>query len=431
MKKVRKGQILLSVFLIVLIIGIVGTGLLHMSNTESIQIQRQIHYLQAINLAESGIERAIWKIMNNPNWTDGWTNQPLGNGYYTVSIEKLNSPNRYKIISTGKVGYWLASISKTLYLEVEIRNKKWPYAFDYTLFWGNPTNSDHELKLKLKGKGKKDENDEKEEIVGNVFAYGKVKVEEGFDIDGYVYATKGVTGKGNYQVGELPDPLPDRLNFDTSSYVQLINTALQKPKEDFKLDKGQTYYLNGGILYVNGNVEIKDDSKIYGPGKIVATGDIRIDDGEIYNIDLISNHNIDLKYVKYKAENGVIYSEDKIHIDLHHHRGGPHHPEYEINKALIYTPGKLEVHGHPEHPKKDEIRGVVRGVLWGGEVEIKNYAHIIGAVYGDKFRHDDIDLVDNAWIEYDPEVFESDPPEGVPVEDRPAVKRIHWSEDNS
>ena len=403
MKKVRKGQVLLSVFLIVLIIGIIGTGLLHMSNTESIQIQRQIHYLQAINLAESGIERAIWKIMNYPNWTDGWTNQPLGNGYYTVSIEKLNSPNRYKIISTGKVGYWLASISKTLYLEVEIRNKKWPYAFDYTLFWGNPTNSTSYLTL---------ENNSL--VIGSVFTYGNLKIDNNAEIrNGYAYATGEVTGKGKYQIGELPDPLPDKLNFDTSSYNQLINIAYQKPENDFILKNGQTYYLNGNILYVNGNVDISNNSKIYGPGKIVATGYISINNNvEITNnVDLISNGNITLSNnVKYQSENGVIYSKTGIEVSNNDNVG---------NKVLIYTPGDLSVLNN----------GYFRGVLWGGNVNIRNNAYIKGAVYGDKFV--DNKIWNNVVIEYDPEVFESDPPEGVPVEDRPAVKRIHWSEDNS
>lgn len=401
MKKNKNGQVLFLVFLIVLIITILGISLLHMSRMESIQIQRQIHYIQAFNLAESGIERALWKMTNSPNWMDGWTEESLGNGYYSVKIEKLNIPNRYKIVSTGKVGYGLARITKIILLEVEIRNKKWPFAFDYVLFWGNPFESSISLMLR-----------NGVNVKGNVFVYGNIEIENNAEVtDGYVYATGKVTGNGSYQIGELPDPLPDKLTFNTSSYDQLINIAYQKQKNDFVLKNGAIYNLNGQTLFVNGKVEVSNNSKIYGPGKIVATGNILMENNVKItgNVDLISNGTITLRNnVVYQSDKTIIYSKTGIEVWNNDNIG---------DKILFYTPGELEISQNVN----------VSGILWGGNIILENNAYIKGAVYGNNFENNKIR--NNVVIEYDPEIFESDPFEGIPIEERIVVKKIHWTEE--
>ncbi|HOK56728.1 MAG TPA: hypothetical protein PLF90_05300 [bacterium] len=398
----KKGQVLLLVFLIVLIIGILGIGLLHMSGMESIQLRRQIHYLQALNIAEAGIERTLWKMASTPGWKDGYTEEVLENGFYTVLIEELPTPNRYKITSTGKVGYGFGSILKTIYLEVEVRSKKWPFAFDYGLFWGNPSGSSSPLNLS-----------NGVSVIGNVFVYGNINIGNNASVtNGSVYSTGTVTGGGTYQVGELPDPLPEKINFDTSSYDQLINIAYQKPKKDFKLKNRQSYNLNGEILYVNGNVEVSNNCKIYGPGKIVATGDILIENNsEISgNVDLIANGTVTLRNnVVYQSDRTIIYGKTGITVWNNDNVG---------EKILLYTPGKLEVSQNVN----------VRGILWGGNVDLENNAYIKGAVYGDYFENNKIR--NNVCIEYDPTIFEFDPPPGVPPGEGLVVKKIHWSEDN-
>jgi hypothetical protein len=401
-KMKKKGEVFVSVFLIILIVGSLGIGLFLMSEMESIQLQKQINYLQALNIAESGIERAIWKMVSTPGWMNGWTNQPLGNGYYTVSIEKLDLLNRYKIKSTGKVGYGFGSVSKSISLEIEIINKKWPQPFDYALFWENPTNSTSYLTFANNSL-----------VIGGVFGYGNLKIDNAAEIrDGYVLATGEIIGGGRYQIGELPEELPEKLDFDTSSYDQLLNTASQKPRGDFILNNDQTYNLNGSIIYVNGNVNIWNNSKIYGPGKIVATGYISIENnGEITNnVDLISNGNITLSNnCKYYSESGVIYSKTGVEI---------RNNDELKDIVVIYTPGNLKIWNN----------GYLRGVVWGGIVDVRNNAYIKGTVYGENFANNKI--WNNVVLEYDPEIFTSNPPIGIPIRDRFIVKKIHWSEDN-
>lgn len=395
----KKGQILLSVFLIILVMAILGMSFLSLTRMETIQIRKQVFYLQALNLAEAGIERALWKMRTSPGWIDGWQEQPLGNGFYSVTIEPMETENYYRIISTGTV----INVSKTVNLEVEVKNKLWPSAFDYALFWGNSSGYNGDLVMR-----------NNVYIQGDVFVYGDIEIRNNANVNnGYVYSTGEVTGEGNYQVGELPDPLPERPEFDTSYYDGLITEAYSRPAGNWSLKNNQTYNLNGQTLFVNGNVSISNNCYVYGPGKIVATGTITVENNSqiLGNVDLIANGDLNIENkAKVEGEGNIIFSNTSITIKENDGIGP---------KTLIYSEGTIELKNNAQ----------VRGIIWGNEVELLNNATVYGVIYGDSFTNNTIR--NNFNLIYDPEVLDTTPPPGVPEGEGVEINRIRWEEEEA
>jgi len=393
----KKGQILITVFLIVLIIGVLGLSFLSLSRMETIQFRKQIYYLQAFNIAEAGIERAIWKLKNSPGWTDGWQGQQLGNGTYSVSIE-LQEDDYYKITSTATV----VNINKTIELVVEVKNKVWPDAFGYALFWGNSAGYNGDLTIKNNAF-----------IDGDIFGYGDLNIKNNATVSGYVYSTGEVSGNGNYQVGELPEPLPERPEFDTTYYDNLLSQAQSKPQGNWSLKNNRTYNLNGDTLFVNGNVIISNNCIVYGPGKIVATGKITVSNNVEMsnNIDLIAGGQIYLgNNSKIEGEGNIIFSNTSIVIKNNNAAG---------MKTLIYSEGSVSLKNNAK----------VRGIIWGNEVELKNNATVVGLIYGDSFYKNEIP--NNFILTYDPAVLDMTPPPGVPEGEGVEVNKIQWNEEEA
>lgn len=111
----KKGQVLVAVVMVVMILSILGLSFLNMSGLESLLSRRQNFYLKALNIAEAGLERAMWKLTKEPNWRSGWNNVIFGDGYYNVSLAN-QSDGTILITSTG----YYRNISKTVKAKVNV-----------------------------------------------------------------------------------------------------------------------------------------------------------------------------------------------------------------------------------------------------------------------------------------------------------------------
>jgi cytoskeletal protein CcmA (bactofilin family) len=80
-----------------------ATATAYMSSiTSSLQSTRlAIENAQALSLAEAGIDKAIYELNQNVNYT-GETNKPLGPGVYTISVSNVNA-NTKRLTATGYV----------------------------------------------------------------------------------------------------------------------------------------------------------------------------------------------------------------------------------------------------------------------------------------------------------------------------------------
>lgn len=105
----KKGITIVAVVMVVMILSIIGLAFLNMSGLESILAKRQIFYFKALNIAEAGLERAMWKLTKQPSWRTGWNNVPFDDGYYSITL--TNQPDGTILItSTG----YCRNINKTL-----------------------------------------------------------------------------------------------------------------------------------------------------------------------------------------------------------------------------------------------------------------------------------------------------------------------------
>ncbi|MCS7181404.1 MAG: hypothetical protein NZ891_08680 [bacterium] len=86
-----------------------------MAGLEGVLAKKQIFYFKALNIAEAGLERAVWKLTRQPNWRSGWNNVLFDEGYYTVILEN-QSDGSILITSTG----YYRNMSKTVQAKVNV-----------------------------------------------------------------------------------------------------------------------------------------------------------------------------------------------------------------------------------------------------------------------------------------------------------------------
>ena len=89
------------------IMSITGMALLYLGQVERSLTLRTIHSAQALQLAEAGVERAIWELRRHPDWRQEppahlYADEPLGEGSYGVVLGP-RSRHRITITSTGRV----------------------------------------------------------------------------------------------------------------------------------------------------------------------------------------------------------------------------------------------------------------------------------------------------------------------------------------
>lgn len=120
MRKMRSGRqdgfMLVVVLMVISLLTALSVSMLLAGQWEGIQGTKDVAYLQAFNLAEAGLERAVWELRMDPTWTDGWTNESLGNGTYSVTVEEAPDvgDNWLRIRATGVAG----EVTKTLTMTV-------------------------------------------------------------------------------------------------------------------------------------------------------------------------------------------------------------------------------------------------------------------------------------------------------------------------
>jgi hypothetical protein len=103
----QKGQVLLVVFMMLLLIGTLVGGVSLMWQSGVNKADLEIDSLRAFYIAQAGIERARAEIAvyGSNGYTYNPPLQPFGGGNYTVSISRPGGSNTVKdITSTGKFG---------------------------------------------------------------------------------------------------------------------------------------------------------------------------------------------------------------------------------------------------------------------------------------------------------------------------------------
>lgn len=215
----KKGFALIVVMAFLSMLFIEGSSYLYMTTSESKQAERQADTQKAFFLANSGIEKAVWRVKNN-NIVNAETfrlkgdNSPanyLEDEDIAVTITSLGS-NMYAISSTSTVG------NSTKTLNTLIQKDPQGQVFDYGYFinnWGWFYGRGITAKGDVRSNGRFDFRDNPA-VEGNIYA--------GFEIDD---GAQGIRGSGGSQDGNgnytNQHPYSDKLdmpNLNDLSYYE-------------------------------------------------------------------------------------------------------------------------------------------------------------------------------------------------------------------
>jgi len=82
----NNGSVLLITIFAIALLSALVMGMLQM-NTEEIQLmQNHVWAVQALAVAEAGLNDALAQIRIDSNWDDGFENKPFDGGSYTVTV---------------------------------------------------------------------------------------------------------------------------------------------------------------------------------------------------------------------------------------------------------------------------------------------------------------------------------------------------------
>jgi acetyltransferase-like isoleucine patch superfamily enzyme len=394
----RGAALLLSFMVMITLISVTGAYLTFVQYATR-NIGSQIEDSQALYLAEAGIHKAIWYLKNTapdgstdgswrttaypadpgPNPTDP-QQESLGQGTYTMWVETVGSDIR--IYARGTV----QGQSRIVQQDVTLSGSSWATAFNYAIYGDDVSN---QLELK-------------DDVTINGHVYydydnGSVEVEEDASVSNpyYVYANS-VSGDGSYtQAPSAPDPVPTFPAFDTTTYDNAITTAEAQASGNWELSGSDTYDLNGGTVYYNGKVTIKDNATITGSGTIVATDDVKVEDNANIssNVTLISKKKVEIKNNAVVQSEAVLYARDEVKLKNN----------ANVTGSLIVTTSGKKI--------KMEGDSILTGIIYGSKAELKDDATINGAVVVDSFKDDKIK--DNVTINYNSSYLPGSIPTGL------------------
>jgi len=357
----QKGMALLTTLIFVFILVTLAVALLTMTNNDTKLSTLQRESTRAFYLADAGIEDAFWHLntsilegkLNVKSddieewWTLNWISPGTATEYYDISVEKTGSDADgdplIKIISTGVVSEGQFSSGKrTIEVTAEI---------DYII----TSMYDHAI---LSDKIILFQGDPGPSVVGDVHSNDDILVSppDGYFVENYPgTATCGgdtnILNPDNVNSGTIDIPFVD--------YPELKSRAIAEDTPgDIHYHTGNVILGNDdtenwtGIHYIEGSLEAKNGSTInVTNGAIIATGDVDVKEGAIFNIN-----NDPLNYVD---------------------------PTDPITALALVAQGDIKIYA-----KSKIAEGVVQSVLADGLttegfIELKNGCEVTGSIIAD------------------------------------------------
>ncbi len=358
--------------------------------------------LKALYIAEAGIERAIWRLTQDPEWREGYQDEAVifegGEvGRYSVCVEEKGED---ELLLTARG--WLRAEKRLRVLVKLVPLSPLDVFSDYALFWGNTDETGslslvNSVQVTRSGKAS-----------GDVFANGDIFINQASSVSpGLVYATGTVGGDGDYTPGGVPSPIPSFPHLETTYYDEEINIASAQPPGDWILMGPNIYYLGGSSRYINGNVFIQNTAHIVGPGKIVATGDINIRNSTVtQDVEIIAGGKLSVENSAQVLGENLLYSA--VYISLRNS---------VVVEGVVITPSNIEILNSAR----------VEGIVYAeGETFLRNSALIIGSIVSNEFTGGQI--TNSVDIVHDLSPLPEQPPPGLTGGEGRKVKVVRWEE---
>ncbi len=265
--RLKRGQILVY-SLIFLTVSMLLSGALFSKVTNFLRFgSNSLLREQTVNLAEAGVDRAIWQLNETVGGYSGETDTPLGNvGTFSVTVTTKTSALK-TITATGFVPNSTNPKTKTV-IKVDTYITSQPIAFRYA------TQTDTGG-LEMKNNSK---------IFGSAYSNGSINGTQKSTINGDAYAVGTITSPdpfvtGTKQAGAPSEPMPE---FDAGYWKNQANIKGDPNEGDLTFTPG-THSL--GPKKIEGNLTLNSNSTVTLKGPIHVTGNFTMKSNSTLDLD--------------------------------------------------------------------------------------------------------------------------------------------------
>lgn len=317
----KKGQVIVIAVFVLVIVALLGMVAAGVFSGESISVLKNLHGIQALNVAEGGMRFTLAaSLAADTDWSNNVDFGPVSLAPGVFSVHYVNqgtSSCTVEVIGT------VAGVSRT----VQARFDKTggglgSIADSYSIYMGG-------------GSGAVIGNNGA--VGGNVFIYGDLTLGNDTIITGDAAATGNITG-GTVQGSREPQAAPPTTppSLETSYYdgqIYLANTA-----PTYTGNRTFSGSLSPGAYYVKGNVTL-DSLTLSGATTIVATGTIIVGNNKTIgnNLTVIAAGSITIGNNTEIGTNGLWYSGTSIDIG----NGGEIADVHAGSGTSFITPGNF------------------------------------------------------------------------------------------
>jgi acetyltransferase-like isoleucine patch superfamily enzyme len=352
----RRGQVLVAAIFVLVIVSFLGLIVAQMLSTEGFSAIKNLHGIQALNVAEGGMRWVVaTQLAPDSDWSNNTDLGPIALGPGTFSLHYFTKQTRS---ATFEVVGTVQGVNRTIRTGYRRTGGGLSsIAAEYVLYWGGTGMGDSSLGNNVT-------------INGNILVNNNIDLNDA-DVNGTVEATGDITGATNVSgTAESHVATPEgQPTLETSSYDALINIANTTPT--YTGNRTFSGALSPGIYYVKGNVTL-GDLTLTGVTTIVATGTIttnsNIHIGD--NFTAIAAGAIEIGNSVSLGNNGLWYSSTSI--------SQGNHAEDSIfatgyGTAFI-TPGSIDFGNSPA-----SAASVFEGYMYaGGTIHIGNNMEFAG-----------------------------------------------------
>jgi hypothetical protein len=296
----RKGSLLFT-FLVIMAVSAVLFSFLYVVIARTRDLPVKKASAKAFYIAEAGINKAIWYLATpagdggmGESWRTSGSTESFAEGAYSFSVMDGPSAGSILIIATGEV----SGVTRTIQ-QILSGSSSSTASFDYAVY----ANSN----LTLNGAGG---------INGPTFAAGNITLTGATSINGDVTIMDSSTYKKNGvdQPATVTSTQPPMPEIDRAPYDDFLAQAAAQPAGNMTISGAGTYNLNGGTLYVNGNLSVSGARRIAGGGTIVVTGNYSHSGaGNIdANTTIIAGNNLSITGSNVVNSGGVLFAGNNI-----------------------------------------------------------------------------------------------------------------------
>jgi hypothetical protein len=86
-KAASRGSVLLMTVFVTALLAALVMGMLEMNSQEIQLMQNHVNGVEALAVAEAGLNDALAEVRLDSGWTDGFADKPFDSGSYTVSVD--------------------------------------------------------------------------------------------------------------------------------------------------------------------------------------------------------------------------------------------------------------------------------------------------------------------------------------------------------